>query len=679
MSIKTKFIIYFSVIIIVFSVVSFYSIWHSFSVNQSLDQRISESINIIEANSKQSTIAQLLRYDDEVQTQSARNYALTGDKKWKDRYFEFIPKLELRIREAIDLGDQADKEILNRINNVNHLLVVLEEKAINYVDNKDLKSAKEILDSNEYAQEELIYKLGLDEYIQHRGILIDSGNPVSTQFLKDSKEYLSIHFNMGMYITIVLIFIFLIALIFLFWIIIRTFMFPLNTFRKVAKEITKGNLDVKVVIKNKDEIGDFAVDFNKMTENISNLYNNLDQKVDEKTKAMQDQKLAILNILEDVEKEKNKAESLAMIVRDANEPIVSQDLDGTVLSWNHGAEDLYGYSPEEVVGKSIKIIIPEDKHKEYEDIMNTTITAPMVKIEHYQTIRKKKDGTLVEVAISVSPIKDSDQKVVGLSVITLDITKEKQIDKAKTEFVSLASHQLRTPLSSINWYTEMLLSGDAGKLNDEQKKYLEEVYTGNQRMVSLVNALLNVSRLELGTFIVEPELINLIVLIQDVVKEQKPQIDEKKLNFIEKHSDNLPKINVDPRLIRIVFQNLLSNAVKYTPENGTISFNINFIKNGENADGKKVDEDSIAISISDTGYGIPENQQNKVFSKLFRADNIRAKETEGTGLGLYIVKAVVENSGGKIWFESAEDKGTTFYITLPIVGMKKKVGVAEIT
>jgi len=181
-------------------------------------------------------------------------------------------------------------------------------------------------------------------------------------------------------------------------------------------------------------------------------------------------------------------------------------------------------------------------------------------------------------------------------------------------------------------------------------------------MVGLVNAILNVSRIELGTLAIEPKPTDFRKVADSVVDELSPHIKNKKLNIEKSYDKNLPIINADLQLIRIVFQNLLSNSVKYTPNGGVISLTI--------AEKKP----NLLITVSDTGCGIPGQQQSKIFTKLFRADNVREKETDGTGLGLYIVKSVVEQSGGKIWFESKEDRGTTFYFTIPLEGMKKKDG-----
>lgn len=251
-----------------------------------------------------------------------------------------------------------------------------------------------------------------------------------------------------------------------------------------------------------------------------------------------------------------------------------------------------------------------------------------------------------------------DRKVIGAIRIFRDITYEREVDRAKTEFVSLASHQLRTPLSTVNWYTEMLLAGDAGELNAQQRKYLDEVYASNQRMVELVNALLDVSCLELGTFVIDPQTVDVKKLAESVIAEQMPQIGFKNMAFSFSCAEDVSFMRADPKLVRMVMQNILSNAVKYTPPEGKISMLLT-----------RANRKDILLRVTDTGYGIPDNQKEKICTKFFRADNVRSKDTDGTGLGLYIVKSVIENAGGKIWFTSSAEEGksgTTFYAILPI-------------
>jgi len=259
--------------------------------------------------------------------------------------------------------------------------------------------------------------------------------------------------------------------------------------------------------------------------------------------------------------------------------------------------------------------------------------------------------------------------VIGKIVKKSLFDKEQQANKelqsinlAKDEFVSIASHQLRTPLTALKGYTGMLLDGDVGSINEKQREYLSEIKNANDRMIKLITSLLNVSRVDLGVFTVDPELINFEEISQSVLKELESSIKDKKLHIKTNFEKNIPLLSADPKIVRMVFQNLLSNAVKYTPPEGSISLNI------------KKEYPDLVISVKDTGYGIPEAVKLKIFTKLFRSDNARIKDPNGTGLGLYIIKATIEQTGGKIWFDSKENKGSTFYVSIPLDGMKKKEG-----
>jgi PAS domain S-box-containing protein len=369
------------------------------------------------------------------------------------------------------------------------------------------------------------------------------------------------------------------------------------------------------------------------------------------------------------EKEKNslaeqKAKDEAML-SSIGDGVIAVDQDEKIILVNPQAENLLGFKKEELLNRRF---IDTLQLVDEEDVAIPSAERPIQKV--FDTNKKntsrdlyyiRKNKTKLSVVITSAPIILNGTTVGAINVFR-DITKEKEIDKAKTEFVSLASHQLRTPLSAVNWYSEMLINGDVGKLTQDQLKYMGEIYKGNQRMVDLVNALLDVSRIELGTFAIDPEKVNIIDLTKDIVKEIKHTADEKKILLKEDYGKNFPEILIDAKLFQIIIQNLLSNAVKYTPAKGTVTLTMSDRY------------PNIIIEVKDNGYGIPEAQKPQIFTKLFRADNVRAKDTEGTGLGLYIVKAIVERSGGKIWFESEENKGTTFFIELPKEGMPKKEG-----
>ena len=457
---------------------------------------------------------------------------------------------------------------------------------------------------------------------------------------------------------------------------------PLKELSVVAQKIGKGDFTARVALVTRDEFGELSQVFNQMAENVQRSSVSLQEKVKEEETS----RLAVTNILGDLEIAKNQLEAEKAkdeaILASIGDAVMACDKDGRVTLFNGVAEALTGFSTKEVIGRHYSQLlhfIKESDEKPGNDFIAEAIkTGRQTKMANH-TLLITKDGQKIPVADSAAPVKDAHGEIMGCVVVFRDVTHERDVDKAKTEFVSLASHQLRTPLTSIGWYVEMLQSGDAGILNNKQKEFLSEVYTGNKRMVELVNALLNVSRMELGTFIVEPEPTDVVKLAQSVADEQKPQIEAKKLKLSEKYSKDLPLFNADPKLLRMVAQNLLSNAVKYTPDKGKVGFDIWLAKKGDEVGWKKVKEESVAITVSDTGYGIPAAQQEKIFTKLFRADNVREKDTDGTGLGLYIVKAIVDHSGGAVWFESVENKGTTFYVTLPLSGMKKKEGAKTLT
>lgn len=403
---------------------------------------------------------------------------------------------------------------------------------------------------------------------------------------------------------------------------------------------------------------------------------NSEEDIIKQNEELEKTKRVMLNVLEDVQEERSRAESLAselekfkIALDGTSDHVVITDSNGIALYANAGLERITGFSPEEVLGKKVgtkELWGGKMSPEFYEGLWRT------IKIEKKPFVgeitNKRKDGTPYQALSSISPIMNKHGVLEFFIGIERDITKEKEIDSAKTEFVSLASHQLRTPLSAINWYTEMLLSEDAGAITDMQREYLGEVSRGSRRMVELVNALLNVSRIELGTFAVQPEPTDVVELARDVINELKSKILEKKLHIEEAYVENLPKMMVDPKLTRIVFQNLLTNAVKYTPEEGKISISI----------AMSADKTMFTIAVSDTGYGIPKEDQSRIFTKLFRASNIREKETDGTGLGLYIIKSIVEHSGGTVTFESEEGKGTTFTLTLPVSGMRPQEGNKQI-
>lgn len=362
-----------------------------------------------------------------------------------------------------------------------------------------------------------------------------------------------------------------------------------------------------------------------------------------------------------IEEEVQNVKKFQKAVDASTEAVVITDPLGAIIYVNPAWTKLNGHTDIEAMGRNLRILKSEKTKPEIFTALWEKISSGLPYITE-DLFNRRKNGTEYQAGLSVFPVREGAQTLFYVAICQ-DITQRKEVDRAKTEFVSLASHQLRTPLSAIRWYSEMLMSKYVGQLNEKQMQYLKEIYQGNLRMIALVNALLNVSRIDLGTFAMEPEPMNLVETCDSVLAELVPQITQKG-QMITKIYDGAPATySADPKLMRIIFQNFLSNSVKYTQEGGHIEVEIS------------TRAPDLYIRVTDNGYGIPKQQQGKMFEKLFRADNVRQKDTEGTGLGMYIIKAIVDSSGGRIWFESEEDKGTTFHVLMPLSGMPKKTGV----
>lgn len=411
------------------------------------------------------------------------------------------------------------------------------------------------------------------------------------------------------------------------------------------------------------------------------------RRLTERNRELENTKSAMLNVLEDVQdlekKTTQKVQQLNAILSSMREALVAVDEKMNIVLINEAAGALLRVAPQDAIGKSFTAICPLYK----KDKKIPERIYPLKKAFTEKTITsfdisddiaiKDHTGKLVPIALTASYL--SAEVDISAIAIMRDITKEKEVDLAKTELISLASHQLRTPLSSVNWYSEMLLAGDAGLLTEEAKTYVTEIYKGNHRMIDLVNALLNVSRVDLGKIMIEPEKIDLVPIIDGVFEDLALLVKEKDLTVIKKIPKTIATYTGDKKIITITLQNLFSNAVKYTPSKGVITFGVEKTKKGDTLGGYTLLRDSLVFSVADTGYGIPAKDQSKIFSKLYRADNVKEMEADGNGLGLYLVKSMVETAGGKVWFTSSVGKGTTFYVALPLKGMEKRAGVTVFT
>lgn len=348
------------------------------------------------------------------------------------------------------------------------------------------------------------------------------------------------------------------------------------------------------------------------------------------------------------------------------EGVCAMDTHRKIILWNHASEILSGLKKEIAIGRAFDDWFePENtllKKMLLDDLLKNTRSSR----DDQHACLKTTAGKRIPVAGKATPLRDEHGAVSGCVFVFRDVTKEREIERAKDEFVSFASHQLRTPLTNMMWRVEMLLGGDAGKLTRQQRIFLREIEDGNRRMAQLVNAFLNVSRLNLGTLAIAPEQVDLVKCIDELVREIEPLVHEKNLRLRTAYDAGLTTILCDPKILRIIVQNLLSNAVRYTPNGGTVILRTQ-------GSGQE-----LLIAVSDTGIGIPKKQQAKIFTKLFRADNVKKQYPDGTGLGLYLAKSLAGACGGRVWFESQENHGSTFCVALPVAGSRGRKGARSL-
>jgi PAS domain S-box-containing protein len=367
-------------------------------------------------------------------------------------------------------------------------------------------------------------------------------------------------------------------------------------------------------------------------------------------------RMAFLNILEDTEEARrgavNEKNKTLAIINNLTDGLLVLDSSNKIELVSPLVELFLKQDADRLVGKNIFRVTSPDF--DLEPLWKVLKDGKSAKIKY--VLRKEIVlGGKVSLEVSCVPIEASKDKNETL-IILHDVSRDKLVETMKTEFVSIAAHQLRTPLSAIKWTIRMLLDGDIGTITEEQKELLGKTYESNERMISLINDLLNVTRIEEGRFLYKPEVSQIQDVVESVIQNSSDLLKMRKINLVfEKPKSPLPLVEVDKEKIGLAIQNLLENAIKYTPPSGSIAIALE--SKGEN----------VLFKIKDDGVGIPQNQQDRIFTKFFRGSNVIRMETDGTGLGLYTTKNIIEAHHGKIWFESEENKGTTFYFTVPVV------------
>ncbi len=379
---------------------------------------------------------------------------------------------------------------------------------------------------------------------------------------------------------------------------------------------------------------------------------NIQKKFQQKeTKRSEKERFALLNLLEDVQESERKvieeSNRTQTIIFNLTDGLLLFDNKGFLKIFNPQAEIFFEIKNREVVDKEVFAL---------KDIPKLKILLNFLEEKQERIFREElkiEENLILE--ISSLFISGEKGKRVGTLLILHDITREKRVEKMKTEFVSIAAHQLRTPLSAIKWTLKLLLDGDFGLLNEEQIEFIKKTYISNERMIDLINDLLNVARIEEGRYLYNKRSVDFCGLIKKTINIFKEELKKKKIKLdFQGLEKEMLLVKIDVEKIQLVIHNLLDNAIKYTPSGKKILINLKLFK-------KKIE-----FSIQDMGIGIPEDQKKRIFTKFFRGANVIRMNTEGTGLGLFVAKNIIEAHGGRIWFKSKQGEGTTFYFTLLI-------------
>lgn len=345
----------------------------------------------------------------------------------------------------------------------------------------------------------------------------------------------------------------------------------------------------------------------------------------------------------------SEQQKMASMINSLDHGLIVYDLEEKIAAFNPRAEEYLWLRAKDVIGKQV-----EEEFKKKSVYWKNLYNINRLVQSDYSSKEYTTEGPQkLILQITYVPVRDQHYRKIGAMQVLHDITKEKEIERLKTSFVSVASHQLRTPLSGIKWALDSLSQGDAGTLNSQQKELINKTYGANERLINLVNDLLDVSRIEEGRFGYDFTLDDLEKLVKKIFNELKPMAEKHKINFVfKKPSAPLPEVSFDAKKLDIAIRNIIDNSIKYTLPGGSVEIQFYVEK----------DKKSLSLIVKDSGIGIPAEDQKHIFIKFFRARNVIKLQTEGSGLGLYIARKIIERHNSIVSFESEENKGSTFIL-----------------
>ena len=611
-------------------------------IAEPLTKDIPESITKLVEASRLGGQAELFRSYNEILSQSAENYALTQDKTWEERYKQLEPELDQQIKAAIEDSNEKTKESILAIDEANRAIAEIEFRSIDLVNDGKQEDAISLLQSDKYLEQESNYEQRLREYEVLSGSEYIKALAASTEVLtstitdaqklvKDSTQLFSFY---------VLIYIIIAAGLGFF--LFRSVAKPVKSLRNATEKIASGQWDVKIDSKGNDEIHDLARSFKSMVETV--------KKSEE--------------LLSAAEKKYRE------LYESSPDLYCTTDREGTILDCNKSYSKRLGYTKEEVIGTPIFNYAVDIKGiKNSFDVWKEA--GNVISDEIWLMAR---DGTTFPTLFSANNLYDENSDLIGSNIIIKDISEIyearkkierqtvmelqlaelKKLEKAKDEFVSMMTHELKTPLTPIFGYCDMLKEpGLLGNLNPVQLNSVNRISQSSRRLGRLIEEILEAQRLGMGNMKFDKHEFDVAKLMTEIYDDYIQFMKEKQIKIINYTEEKLT-LKSDRNRIRQVIDNMVFNSTDFMPE-----------KDGEISIGAVRVEGEIVFHVKDNGIGIPQDELDKIFAKFYQVDTSHTRKHSGTGLGLAICKGIVEGLGGKIWVESELGKGTSFYFSIP--------------
>lgn len=462
------------------------------------------------------------------------------------------------------------------------------------------------------------------------------------------------------YILLLSLFVSVLSSIFFWFVFKRSVINPIEEFNRITKIINSGNLGTKITYSAKNELGELGT-------NINNIIINLTRNVQSMANSLRGEMEKERELESNLGKLREAQAKDQALLGNLGEGVVAIDQAGKIFLFNKSSTFLTAFTAQEALGKHYKEVLKFEYEKEKDpvpDFISEVLNKQSLRFDDLKQTQKDlphiqlvtKWGTKVPVTQSTTMITDANQRNYGVIVVLRNITKERQLDRLKDEFVSIASHELRTPMTAIKGLISMIFEGDYGTLNPELKEPLSDIATSTQRLIELVNDMLDVSRIEGGRIKYTLENVKAASIINEVLELMHPVAVQKGVELRFSQANAQEAILADANKVKQILSNLIGNSMKFT-DKGFIE--VRFVTHG----------DLLIISVRDTGIGIKPEDAKKLFSKFQQVTSSQLGRPVGTGLGLYISREFAKKMGGDLWIaNSVEGVGSVFSLSVPISG-----------